>query len=266
MNDRLNHKQIMFGFEHNGVDPNDSIPIYVLKVLLRKNLESLSPVIQQRVKEGIQGHLLNSPQSGGCWTVSLFSLARAVSMRVTNQILFGDELGMNADFNRVSLRYAMDGATTMEACRLLPGFMAKFVGQGLMAWSGAMRQVGQHVTRLVDSRLSAGTDQLGEQLLDCTQFVIRVSRTEQQRSPTRIVQQMIALQFASAHQLPMALTWAIVMLCEHPEAKELLREEIQTAEDNYVNPLKELRLLDSFLRESSRLNPLDSCKSHVLQL
>lgn len=56
------------------------------------------------------------------------------------------------------------------------------------------------------------------------------------------------------------------MLCEHPEAKELLREEIQTAEDNYVNPLKELRLLDSFLRESSRLNPLDSCKSHVLQL
>lgn len=55
----------MFGFEHNGVDPNDSIPIYVLKVLLRKNLESLSPVIQQRVKEGIQGHLLNSPQSGG---------------------------------------------------------------------------------------------------------------------------------------------------------------------------------------------------------
>lgn len=28
-----------------------------------------------------------------------------------------------------------------------------------------MRQVGQHVTRLVDSRLSAGTDQLGEQLV-----------------------------------------------------------------------------------------------------
>jgi hypothetical protein len=132
----------------------------------------------------------------------------------------------------------------MELCRLLPGFVTAYVPTTcfhicsgihtlltffkfsiisplLMAWSGAMKHVGEEVTKLVDERLEADRNGSGRQFvkrylyhqytkhklthpqLDCTQFVIGVSKTPQQRSPLRIVKQMVALQFASAHQLPM---------------------------------------------------------------
>ena len=59
-----------------------------------------------------------------------------------------------------------------------------------------------------------------------------------------------------------SLTFAIHELCKHPEYLEPLRQEIASMSngsdtDNY----EELPLLDSFLKESGRLNPLDSRKS-----
>lgn len=50
-------------------------------------------------------------------------------------------------------------------------------------------------------------------------------------------------------------------LCLHPEYIEPLREEARRMlelppEDRY----KTMPLLESFLRESARMNPLDSCK------
>ncbi|KAI0018948.1 cytochrome P450 [Xylariomycetidae sp. FL0641] len=276
MKDRLSHKQIMLGFEHNDIDANDSIPIHVLKVLLRNHLHHLAPIIQLRVTEGIQNRLQAAQREGGRLnhpmrghgateltatephTVSVFSLAKSIMTRVNNQILFGDDLATNDDFENASIRYGWDGAITMEVCRLLPKFLAPIVGQLCMAWSGAMDLVGGHVRQLVQERLRMSKVD-SSRFVDCTQFVINVSRTERQRAPERITQQMVALLFASAHQLPMALSWAIIMLCEHPEYVHLLRRELADSEMNsYPAPIKKLKLLDCFLRESSRLNPLDA--------
>ncbi|KAK8075553.1 hypothetical protein PG997_010216 [Apiospora hydei] len=146
----------------------------------------------------------------------------------------------------------------MELCRLLPKCIVKFVGPWLMARSGAMQTVGRYVTKLVHERLVARDNDNDGKFLDCTQFIIKESRTDRQRSPIRLVQQMVALQFASAHQLPMALAWAIIMLCKHSEYIPLLRHELQQSElHSRKYQTKDLLLLDSFLRESSRLNPLD---------
>ncbi|CAG9988260.1 unnamed protein product [Clonostachys byssicola] len=122
-----------------------------------------------------------------------------------------------------------------------------------MAWGGAMNEVGARVTKMVTKRYA----DLQEKP-DAVFYVIDASRTPQQRSPARVVQQMVALQFASAHQLPMALAWAIIMLCKHNGYIDMLREEIQESKEagGLVSTSK-LRLMDCFLRETARLNPLD---------
>lgn len=54
------------------------------------------------------------------------------------------------------------------------------------------------------------------------------------------------------------------MLGTHSEYIPLLREEMRRVEQEDGGPelpLKKLRLMDSFLRETARLNPLDGCKS-----
>ena len=118
--------------------------------------------------------------------------------------------------------------------------------------------------------------------LDCIRWVIESSQTDKQRSVERIVQQMIALLFASYHQMPMvsvtekqmvctdngssndsiqALVFAVYNLCMHPEYIAPLRQEMEIAlQGTSEERFKDIPLLDSFLRESSRLNPLDACK------
>lgn len=64
--------------------------------------------------------------------------------------------------------------------------------------------------------------------------------------------------------LHQALVYAIYSLCTNQEYVELLREEAESA---MTKPYKErfdnMPLLDSFLRESARLNPLDARTCHA---
>lgn len=52
--------------------------------------------------------------------------------------------------------------------------------------------------------------------------------------------------------------YALYDLCEHPEYIEKLREELAQTGGEFWNCLDSLPLLDSFLKESARLNPSDS--------
>lgn len=51
---------------------------------------------------------------------------------------------------------------------------------------------------------------------------------------------------------------AIHSLCQYPEYLEPLRQEAQVAStNNFTNEAEGMPLMDSFLRESARLNPID---------
>lgn len=57
--------------------------------------------------------------------------------------------------------------------------------------------------------------------------------------------------------------YAIHELCMNPEYIEPLRQEIEAASEDgsFENKNQQLPLMDSFLRESARMNPLDACES-----
>lgn len=67
-------------------------------------------------------------------------------------------------------------------------------------------------------------------------------------------------QFASAHQPWMNLDFIVLQLCIRPEMQRILREEIgDIASMDYIQ-LRDLPLLDSFIKETVRLHPLDTSK------
>ncbi|PQE02871.1 cytochrome P450 protein [Rutstroemia sp. NJR-2017a BBW] len=132
-----------------------------------------------------------------------------------------------------------------------------------MSWSGAMERIASHIRPLVIERLDA--QKHGKALPES-------SSTPQQRTVTRIVQQIIALIFASAHQLPLVrqvtssipsdiyvLVFVIYNLCLHPEYIPPLTTELENMLSLPQSAhYKNTPLLESFLRESARMNPLDS--------
>jgi hypothetical protein len=62
---RLKHKYTMFGFEHNDVDPHNTVPARTLKVLLRLQLPTLRPLIEARIEEGFHSELKKGTQICG---------------------------------------------------------------------------------------------------------------------------------------------------------------------------------------------------------
>jgi hypothetical protein len=80
-------------------------------------------------------------------------------------------------------------------------------------------------------------------------------------SPTMNTQNMLGLWFAASHQPWMNLSFIIFEVCARPDWQEALRKEIEDNGplDNYKK-FDSLPLLDSFMKETVRLNPLDTRK------
>ncbi|MCJ1414944.1 hypothetical protein MMC32_001274 [Xylographa parallela] len=77
-------------------------------------------------------------------------------------------------------------------------------------------------------------------------------------TPMNLVRSINGLWFASSHQVWMTIVNNLHELCKHPEYLPLLREEI--GEQSIITPevVENLPLLDSFMKETSRMNAFDS--------
>ena len=75
----------------------------------------------------------------------------------------------------------------------------------------------------------------------------------------RIVNELIAIWFGSVHGISITTTFAINDLCLRPEYLEPLRHELDgEAYEAFRCTGSGLSLLDSFIKESARLSPVES--------
>ncbi|CAG8954817.1 hypothetical protein HYFRA_00004743 [Hymenoscyphus fraxineus] len=258
MNERLFFQYTMLGFELNHIDPHDAIPRRVAKVHIRENLHALGPILNQRVDEVFQRLERGSQTQDGTIRVSAFDISKSLIARMNNQLLFGDELGSSDEFEKECIRYAWHTVILMQILRQLPSIAVPLVATLFRLWSGSMDRIGKRVTKVVSERLENHAQGNEKNYADGIEWVIASSTTPSHLAPKRIVQQMVALLFASMHQMQMATTWAIIELSTHKEFIEPLQNEIRSVfASGTKNPYDKLYLMDSFLRESSRLNPLD---------
>ncbi|PYH90288.1 cytochrome P450 [Aspergillus ellipticus CBS 707.79] len=269
MEQRIKHKYTLSGFEHNDVDPNNDVPRRVLKVLLRMNLPTvqrgLEPLIRDSLAQGLTGK-----DADGWSRTSGFTLYKHLIARINNHVLLGSELASNPRFEDAVNRYLQDAVVTMELYHHLPSILVPLVAPAMMRWSGAMHFIADSLSAEIEKRVieNQKASHNASSRYDCIQWVMEASKTPAQRTVLRTTQRMFGILFASAHQMSMARVYAMFDLCLHLEYIEHLRKEIEQArslsdtEDHFNN----LPLLDSFLRESARINALDALTIQRLAL
>jgi cytochrome P450 len=76
--------------------------------------------------------------------------------------------------------------------------------------------------------------------------------------PHHLAQALLGMWFAAVHQPWMNLDFILQQLCIHPKWQDILFEEIQNLEGLDYHKLQGLPLLDAFMKETVRLNPLDT--------
>ncbi|KAI4224901.1 MAG: hypothetical protein L6R36_004327 [Xanthoria steineri] len=117
----------------------------------------------------------------------------------------------------------------------------------------------EHLAQVVERRLEIRGHEGPDKPIDCMQYLIDTSPRKAPWSVQRTIGEIMAVWFSSVHQLAMAATFALEDLCLHPESVEPLRHELEeNADGAAVLDLDAFPLLDSFLKESSRLSVSDA--------
>lgn len=101
--------------------------------------------------------------------------------------------------------------------------------------------------------------------MDLLQWMTDTAQGED-RDPRRLAMKMLFLTLAAIHTSSMGATHALFDLCANPGDAGMLREEIKTVlykEGWSITALNQMRKLDSFMKESQRVNHPGLCRWHT---
>ncbi|KAM0802496.1 cytochrome P450 [Usnea florida] len=192
-------------------------------------------------------------------SVRTFSFAKTVVTKANSCVFFGDDIANDSEFLAAAQRYPQDVFITGEILRFTPSALAPTIAFICTGGHSAAKILVEHLTMKVQSRLET-QGQNGKKSPDCLQWIIDSSQHRDAWTTKRIVQETLALWFGSVHQLAMSFTYVLYDLCDHPEYIVPLREELERThlDDSSAWQPENMPRLDSFLKESARLNPSDA--------
>ena len=179
----------------------------------------------------------------------------------------------NERWLEASIQYTENVFLTALLLRMVPPSLRPIV-QCLLPSSyrlhGNLRLGKRLISSLVDERreLEAKHDASYEKPIDVLQWMMDAAEGDEGNS-SKLAHRQLLLTIASIHTTTMAATHAMYDLCANPKYFDPLIREIKQQLDNERNfnitALNDMRKLDSFMKESQRLNPLNlSVPLHTL--
>ncbi|KAL8882712.1 MAG: hypothetical protein Q9198_000331 [Flavoplaca austrocitrina] len=153
-----------------------------------------------------------------------------------------------------------------EWIRVAPRFMAPWIGSFFSSSKKSQKSWFDALERTIEQRLEycgglVDGHKPKDHPNDAIQWIIETAPKDDPWDAARIAREIMALWFGAIHGVSMTVTWALFDLCLHPEYVEPLRDELRgPAYDKFVETADGLPLLDSFIKESARFNPLDCSK------
>ncbi|CAG8952927.1 hypothetical protein HYFRA_00007642 [Hymenoscyphus fraxineus] len=192
-----------------------------------------------------------------------YELTKNIICKLNGFCFFGDELAQNELFMQKIFQYNEEVITSAEVLRLVPKFMKSIIGPylgGHKVQDTVFNMISDLVSRRLEEKRHRQAGEIHPQNhSDMVQWIIDTAPSELGWESRRITYEIIAIWFGSVHALSATVTYTLFDLCEHPEYIEPLRNEIESSEfDAFMRTTKGLPLLDSFMKESSRLSPIEA--------
>ncbi|KAK0239747.1 cytochrome P450 [Armillaria nabsnona] len=242
---------------------DDPYHLPILRHKLTRNLNFLvSEIMDEAVPafDAIIGQ--NCPPRRILHCRGLHSITTIVA-RTFNRILVGPDVCRNVDYNKVSIQFAVSTIATSTVINLFPSFLHPLIGRLTSRFSSSVQKAIAHIGPLVEERrasMSNGTLTKEEMDTDFLWWFLAAAQGEQ-ASTEALVARILVINAATIHTSSMTLTQALINLALHPEWAVRLREEATSAFSRHGwsrHMLKELSVMDCFLKESMRINGLGS--------
>ncbi|KAK8039523.1 hypothetical protein PG993_007934 [Apiospora rasikravindrae] len=231
-----------------------------MTALVNSHFESVPPLKGPPARAGT--FLMADPRTGAKST-SIFPIVRRAIAQSNAFIFFGRELSNNAEFIKAGISMVEHTVIISDVVRLLPHAVADPAGKFLAGRLGSSSIVYDALESLVAQRFEErDRARMGHEVpeyWDCVQWIMDNSPKTKPWTVQRVVHELMALWFGSVHITSVTACFALLDLCRHEEYVAPLQKEVENTgwEAFQKSGGKLFPLMDSFIKESSRLNPVE---------
>ncbi|CAD6591006.1 MAG: hypothetical protein ASARMPREDX12_004887 [Alectoria sarmentosa] len=231
-----------------GSNHDNNVSTLALTMGLRSNLPALRKGLQGRLQEAFEHEIRGSKDSNGWIKMPASAASYRIAGKLNCFVILGEKLANDPFLAQATLQFAYDAAITSELMRFTPSILQRFLQE--------------RISREIRERLSSQSraEEADKEQLDCIQWTINAFRRSNEMSLTGTLERSMGFLFASAHQVPPLVASSLYTLCKHPEYLHPLQEEVsRIAEDDLSRTRnQDTPLLDSFIKETARLHPLQT--------
>lgn len=233
-----------------------------IRVIGGSQLPHVQPYLQARVESILSKAIASGDEREGGWkSVQLAPLMRDAASRPLALYIYGPRLTAQPEFVEALKKYYQDTMAFAGLLQVIPAWM-----QGAAHAAATNRgKAAKTLIRFLRSEILAereelskqGTKKEGMEELSLLHHMVDSSRDSAYWTTNVLIQALVGLWIAAGHQPWINLHFAICELCDRPEYIDLLRAELLAQERLDYPAVSRLPILDSFLKESIRLNALD---------
>lgn len=203
--------------------------------------------------------------------VHIYEILLRIVARISARVFIGDPACRNEDWLQTSIKYTENVFTTVMILRIFPSYLHPVIATILpSAWrvQSNLRTAKKIIIPMIAERRAAAAagDDDYEKPNDLLQWMMDAAN-EDDGQPHKLAHRQLLLSLASIHTTTMSAAHSLYDMCYRPEYFDPLREEaveiLREDEGWKKTTLNKMRKLDSFLKESQRVNPPSLRKSSV---
>ncbi|KAF2652995.1 cytochrome P450 [Lophiostoma macrostomum CBS 122681] len=260
----------MFGFKHTLNNFNHNEVALVKSRLLGRliqvqgvnHLPKIFPYLVKRVEQSLVEQVARGKTRPDGVSLPVADTVRTITSRVMDVLFFGERISSEPIFAESLLRHPKEMVSCMTAFQIVPSFLSSFV-HGISTKQGQAQDVIlKRLTHIMGVRRDDWDEPAAVKEHPYLTFAWNIasltSESEYWHGPAHLAQTLLGVWFAAAHQPWMNLHFIMLQLCRRPDLQAALREEIDTLDGLTYDRLMELPLLDSLIKETVRLHPLDT--------
>ncbi|RHZ62804.1 putative cytochrome P450 monooxygenase [Aspergillus thermomutatus] len=250
------------GFEpFKQLTTGDEIFQDAIRIKLTQSLGNVTKPLSDETSIVLEEHWSNDAN----WhEVALKSSILKIVAQLSSKVFLGDKICRNPDWLRITVDYTVDCFLAAQELRLWPWLIRPIVANFLPSCR-KIRQELKEATKIITPVLeerrrvqeaAIKANQAPKRYADAMQWMEECAKGR----PYHAAVAQMSFSVVAIHTTSDMLTQVLLDLCAHEEAVQALREEIVAViqEEGWKkSTLYKLKLMDSVLKESQRLKPIN---------
>ncbi|KAI0530102.1 cytochrome P450 [Xylaria digitata] len=239
---------------------DSDLPTRVIQQKLTPSLTSVVSTMKDEIDHALE---IEVPNCQDEWVpVQAFDLLSRIIARVSTRVFLGQEICRNEEWYVVSMRYMENVYMLIKSMRMIPPSLHPFLSPLLPSYwrvRSSLRDGKRFMRPFIQERLSEARNSMGQQKSpDLLQWMIEIGFPNE-LIPDKLAHRQLLMNLAATHTTGMAATHVLYDLCAQPEYLQQIREELIEVLSKHggwhKSIIPKFRKLDSFMKESQRLNP-----------